>query len=46
MIVSAGTSYFADLVTADNGVTISGGSLLVEDADELISGGDLTLSTG
>lgn len=39
LIVSSGTSYFEDEVTANNGATVSGGSVS-------ISQGDLTLIAG
>lgn len=46
LVVSAGTSYFEDLVTANNGITISDGSLTIAVGGEVISVGDLTLTTG
>lgn len=39
LIVSVGTSYFGDMVTANNGVTVAGGDLAM-------SVGDLVLSDG
>lgn len=46
LIVGAGTSYFEGLVTANNGITISEGSLTIGAGDEEISEGDLTLTLG
>lgn len=46
LIVSAGTADFADLVTAANGVSITGGDLTISTGDETITQGDLTLGDG
>lgn len=46
LIVSAGTSYFEDLVTVNNGIVISDGTLTIAAGGEIITDGDLTLGTG
>ena len=39
LIVSVGTSYFGDMVTANNGVTVAGGDLAMSVGDLILSDG-------